>query len=47
LSGHNQQLTSRGSALAAMGIGAAIVAPLALTAGPVLAIAWEGICLLG
>jgi Zn-dependent protease with chaperone function len=34
-------------ALAASGIAAAIVVPLLLAAGPALAMAWEGICLLG
>lgn len=38
----------RGSlAFGTLGIGAAIVVPLLLAAGPALAMAWEGICLLG
>jgi hypothetical protein len=47
LDAQHRQLTRRGSALAAAGIGAAIVVPLALAAAPALAMAWEGICLLG
>lgn len=47
LDGQHRQLTRRRSALAAAGIGAAIVVPLALAAAPALAMAWEGICLLG
>ena len=35
------------SAVASAGIAAAIVVPLALAAAPALAIAWEGICLMG
>lgn len=35
------------SAMASAGIAAAIVVPLALAAAPALAIAWEGICLMG
>ena len=35
------------SALASAGIAAAIVVPLALAAAPALAIAWEGLCLMG
>lgn len=47
LDGQHRPLTRRGSALVAASIGAAIVVPLALAAAPALAMAWEGICLLG
>ncbi|MFC5175118.1 M56 family metallopeptidase [Nocardioides taihuensis] len=47
LDGQHRQLTRRGSALAAAGIGAVILVPLGLASAPALALAWEGICLLG
>lgn len=43
----HRQLSRSGSTLAALGIGCAIVIPLALAAAPALALAWEGVCLLG
>ena len=43
----NRRLGRGSTAFGALGIGAAIVVPLLLAAGPALAMAWEGICLLG
>lgn len=47
LADQRRQLTRRASALAGLGIGGAIVVPLALAAAPALALAWEGVCLIG
>lgn len=47
LEGQTRRLSRGGSALAAVGISTAIAIPLALAAAPALAMAWEGICLLG
>ena len=47
LDSQHRQLTRRGSVLAAVSIGAAIAVPLTLVAAPALAMAWEGICILG
>lgn len=47
LDADERRLTRGSTTLGALGIGAAIVVPLLLAAGPALAMAWEGICLLG
>lgn len=47
LDDQHRNLTRLGSALAATAIGTVIAVPLALVAAPALAMAWEGICLLG
>ncbi len=47
LDDQHRRLTRLGSALAATTIGAVVAVPLALVAAPAVAMAWEGICLLG
>lgn len=47
LSDHADQLTGARTALAGVAIGATFLLPLALVTAPALAMAWEGICLIG
>lgn len=47
LADHSDRLTTARTALASVAIGAAFLVPLALVAVPALAMAWEGICLIG
>ncbi len=46
LSGGRRRLGLLGSALASIGIGTAILVPLTLAAGPLVAMAWEGLCVI-
>lgn len=47
LTGRHRRLSRTGSAVTGIAIGAALLVPLGLAAAPTLAMAWEGICLIG
>lgn len=47
LSGNRQSLTVAGTGLVGVSIGATLLVPFILVAAPALAMAWEGVCLLG
>lgn len=47
LADHDRRLTRRATALAMGAIGVVLLVPLALVAAPAVAMAWEGVCLLG
>lgn len=47
LAGPSDRLTTTRTALAGVAIGATFLVPLALAAAPALAMAWEGVCLIG
>lgn len=47
LADHAHSLTAMGTALVGLAIGATFLVPFALVAAPALAMAWEGICLIG